>query len=280
MKKIGYFFILTILFTLFSFGSDKRIVVNLNKQEAYAYEGKVLVYKGWISSGQSRYKTPVGRYRVLQKDREHISNKWPKPNGGAKMPYMLRVTWSGIALHAGYTPSRPASHGCIRLQRDFAKRLFDWTPIGTRVIIKGKAPKRVARRGRGFVDYIALSKAKYKKRFRLAKLKYKRRYLSKVTINKKRKRLAKVSSKRKKLVRYYARFSHKKLNRMLLKSYRAKKYIVNSSKYSKNMKLKKLQAIKRLVSILKDAKRVKYKRYKINRHKKIARRYRRVKKLS
>src|SRR6185312_12012218 len=53
----------------------------------------------------------------------------------APMPYMQRITWSGIALHAGVLPGHPASHGCIRLTEDFAIRLWHLTKRGTRVII-------------------------------------------------------------------------------------------------------------------------------------------------
>src|SRR5258707_483489 len=51
------------------------------------------------------------------------------------MPHMQRITWSGIALHGGVLPGRPASHGCIRLPFDFAERLFDETTMGMRVIV-------------------------------------------------------------------------------------------------------------------------------------------------
>jgi len=62
---------------------------------------------------------------------------WPKPNGGAKMPYMLRLTNSGIAMHLGYVPNRPASHGCIRLEKGFAKEMFYWAEVGMPVYVEG-----------------------------------------------------------------------------------------------------------------------------------------------
>ena len=261
MKELIKIVILLFSFTLIAFGGEKKIVVDLTKQEAYAYEGDRLIYKGWISSGKKRFETPIGRYRVLQKEKEHISNKYPEPSGGAKMPYMLRLTWSGVALHAGYTPNRPASHGCIRLKKEFAKKLFKWANIGTRVIIKGKAPKWVARSGKGFIDYIALAKRKHKV-YKLAKRasKSKKRYIS----------------KRRKLIRYYAKFTHKRLNRILRKIKREERDIKYSLKYSKYTKLKKLREIKRLESILRSAKSIKYKRAHYKKYVKKSKKYKKV----
>ena len=265
MKKIVQIITLIIFTTLLAFSGNKKIIVDLTKQEAYAYEGKTLVYKGWISSGRKEFSTPTGRYRVLAKEEEHISNEWPNKidpktgkRGGAKMPYMLRLTWSGIAMHLGYTPNRAASHGCVRLTKGFAKTLFNWADLGTRVVIKGKAPRRVARRGKGFTDYIALAKAKYKN-------------------SKKRVKLAKKLNKRDKLVKYYAKFTHKKLNRMLRKNGAKKRWIIRTTKYSKKLKVRKLKEIKRLVSIIRAAKNIKYKRF----HKRVAKKlYNNHKKIS
>ena len=91
---------------------------------------------GWllrapVSTGQTGYETPAGIYSVLEKNREHYSNLYD----GASMPFMQRLTWSGIALHAGVLPGRPASHGCIRMPHEFAKELFDLTKVGLRVIV-------------------------------------------------------------------------------------------------------------------------------------------------
>ena len=241
MKNFIKIAMLIMVASVLSIAGNKKIVVDLSKQEAYAYEGSTLIYKGWISSGQKKYRTPTGRYTILQKEKEHISNQWPKPNGGAKMPYMLRLTWSGIALHLGYTPNRPASHGCIRLKDGFAQKLFKWAEIGTKVIIKGKAPIKVARKGRGFTDYIALAKIKYKKRklYRVSK----KRYIA----------------KREKLINYYAKFSHKKLNRLLRKNYKKRRQLLASLKYNSYIKSVKLRKLERLSLILKKAKSIKYK---------------------
>jgi hypothetical protein len=125
--------------------AQKAIVIDLTNQEAYAYEDDKLVMRGEISSGKVGYRTPTGYFKILEKDKKHVSNKYPKPNGGARMDYMMRLTNSGIAMHLGYVPNYPASHGCIRLKNGFAQKLYRWAKVGTFVEIKGKAPVRVSR---------------------------------------------------------------------------------------------------------------------------------------
>ena len=84
-----------------------------------------------MSSGQPGRETPAGIFSVLEKEAEHYSNLYDD----ASMPHMQRLTWSGIALHGGVLPGRPASHGCIRMPYDFAERLFEVTKPGMRVIV-------------------------------------------------------------------------------------------------------------------------------------------------
>jgi len=132
MKKIVLFCI-----TVVCLFAQKEIIVDLSEQMAYAYEDGSLVMEGRISSGKMGRETPVGDYVVLEKQRHHRSNLWPKPNGGARMDYMLRLTNDGIAMHLGYVPNRPASHGCIRLQNGFAQKLFRWASVGTVVYVEG-----------------------------------------------------------------------------------------------------------------------------------------------
>ncbi len=84
-----------------------------------------------ISSGQPGHSTPAGVFSVIQKNRHHESNIY----SGAPMPFMQRITWSGIALHAGVVPNYPASHGCIRLPYGMAQRLFGMTRMGMRVVV-------------------------------------------------------------------------------------------------------------------------------------------------
>jgi hypothetical protein len=146
MKKIFRLPILMAVLTLSAFAS-KHIVVNLSQQRACAYERGRTVFCGNISSGKPGHRTPVGRFRVLEKDIDHVSSKYPEPNGGAKMHYMLRLTGSGIAMHLGHVPNYPASHGCIRMQSGFAQRMYRWASVGTPVQVIGTPPRRVSRSG-------------------------------------------------------------------------------------------------------------------------------------
>jgi len=114
-------------------------VIDLHTQIAYALENGNIVFEGKISSGKEGRETPEGEYRILQKERHHRSNLWPKPNGGAKMPYMLRITQDGIALHMGNVSKRAASHGCIRMEKRLAKQMYKWAKVGTIVHIDGNA---------------------------------------------------------------------------------------------------------------------------------------------
>ncbi len=115
--------------------AQQEIFVDLAEQRAYAINNGKRLFSGAISSGKDGRETPTGYFKVLDKDKYHVSNLWPKPNGGAKMPYMIRITNSGIAMHIGRVPGYRASHGCIRLKRKFAKRLYKWVKFGTPVII-------------------------------------------------------------------------------------------------------------------------------------------------
>ena len=106
-------------------------VVSLGDQRVTIYGPNGPIMQGPVSSGATPNDTPVGIYAVLQKNREHYSNRYDD----AAMPFMQRITWTGIALHAGPLPGYPASHGCVRLNQDFARELFDKTKLGMRVIV-------------------------------------------------------------------------------------------------------------------------------------------------
>jgi len=110
-------------------GGPVRIVVSLPDQRAYVYRGQSLVAVSTVSSGKDGKETPVGTFPVLQKETMHKSNLYES----APMPFMQRLTWDGVALHAGNNPGFPASHGCIRLPAAFAKKLFSVTRVGTTV---------------------------------------------------------------------------------------------------------------------------------------------------
>ncbi|MEA3419180.1 MAG: L,D-transpeptidase family protein [Campylobacterota bacterium] len=120
--------------------AEKYIVVDMDAQMAYAHQNDKIVMSGRVSTGKRDHPTPSGYYKILQKKRYHKSNLWPKPNGGAKMDYMLRLTNSGIAMHLGNVPKWAASHGCIRVQSGFAQRLWNWANVGTEVYISGDYP--------------------------------------------------------------------------------------------------------------------------------------------
>jgi len=120
---------------------EQYISVDLSEQMAYAYEDDELIMSGRISSGVPEHPTPEGEYQVLEKKQKHKSNLWPKPNGGATMNYMLRLTNTGIAMHLGHVPDKPASHGCVRMENGFAQKLWRWADIGTRVEVYGFPPE-------------------------------------------------------------------------------------------------------------------------------------------
>lgn len=115
------------------------LMISLNRQRVVVYDKNGPVTSAPISSGARGHRTPTGIFSILQKRRRHYSNLY----GGAPMPNMQRITWSGVALHAGHLPGYPASHGCIRLPYSFSKSLFKLTELGSRVIVtKSEAKPR------------------------------------------------------------------------------------------------------------------------------------------
>lgn len=106
-------------------------VVSINDQRVTVWSGNNTVARSPISSGTSGHRTPTGIFSVIGKERYHESNLY----SDAPMPFMQRITWSGVAMHAGHLPGYPASHGCIRMPEDFAQRLFGMTRTGMRVIV-------------------------------------------------------------------------------------------------------------------------------------------------
>src|SRR4030081_2328837 len=108
-----------------------QIVISIADQRVSLFDNGALIARSSVSTGTLGHSTPLGVFSVISKQRWHRSNIY----SAAPMPYMQRITWSGIALHAGVVPGHPASHGCIRLKNDFASRLWHLTKRGTRVII-------------------------------------------------------------------------------------------------------------------------------------------------
>ena len=107
------------------------LLVSIRKQRLRVVDDNGELASTRISSGQPGFDTPTGVFSILEKNQSHFSNIY----GGAPMPFMQRLTWSGVALHAGVVPGYRASHGCIRLPYSFAKSLFDMTKTGVRVIV-------------------------------------------------------------------------------------------------------------------------------------------------
>ncbi|MCC8020675.1 MAG: L,D-transpeptidase [Akkermansia sp.] len=140
---------------------QKRIVIDTRRQMAQYYVGSTLVGQTTVSTGTEGRRTPTGSFKVLAKDKNHVSSTYgelrskatdevvdasftrgskPIPAGtyykGAAMTNGLQLTTSGIWMHAGFVTAAPESHGCIRLPADMAEKFFAATPVGTPVLIK------------------------------------------------------------------------------------------------------------------------------------------------
>lgn len=109
------------------------VVVSIPEQRVHIYRNGVRIAVSTCSTGKQGHETPTGVFVVLEKDKNHHSSIYDD----APMPNMNRLTWSGVALHAGNLPGYPASHGCVRLPTKFSELLFGVTHVGTPVIIAG-----------------------------------------------------------------------------------------------------------------------------------------------
>jgi L,D-transpeptidase catalytic domain len=107
------------------------LAISIEKQVLKVYDANGLFAETPVSTGMRGHPTPMGLFSVIQKQKYHRSNIY----SGAPMPYMQRITWSGVAMHAGVLPGYPASHGCIRMPLNFAVKMWRWTRMGARVII-------------------------------------------------------------------------------------------------------------------------------------------------
>jgi len=118
------------------------IIVSLPEQVLYVYRNGVRIGRSTISSGKPGHRTPTGVFTILQKNVKHTSTIYK----GASMPYMERLTWGGVAIHAGNLPGYPAAHGCVRVPLDFARKLYTVTNDGTTVIVSDRqsAPGSIA----------------------------------------------------------------------------------------------------------------------------------------
>ncbi len=106
-------------------------VISTNKQHVSVYGRNGLYARSPVSSGRPDHPTPHGLFTIIGKERYHHSNIY----SGAPMPYMQRITWSGVAMHEGVLPGYAASHGCVRMPHDFARRLFGYTEGNEHVVI-------------------------------------------------------------------------------------------------------------------------------------------------
>jgi len=123
------------------------LVISLTKQRAMVYRNGVPIAASTISTGNKGRETPTGVFTILQKEIVHRSRTYDD----APMPYMQRLTWKGVAMHAGHLPGYAASHGCIRLPKGFAKLLYGITEIGTPVMITDEA--ELAEQARRSAEY-------------------------------------------------------------------------------------------------------------------------------
>jgi lipoprotein-anchoring transpeptidase ErfK/SrfK len=107
------------------------IAISIDQQKVRVYDANGFFAESPVSTGMKGHPTPMGVFSIIQKHKLHHSNIY----SGAPMPFMQRITWSGVAMHAGVLPGYPASHGCIRMPMAFAVKMWNWTRMGARVII-------------------------------------------------------------------------------------------------------------------------------------------------
>ncbi len=115
------------------------VYVDLSRQLATVYRNGIRIGVTSVSSGKAGHETPTGVFTILQKDAKHRSSKY----NNAAMPFQQRLTWDGVALHAGGLPGYPESHGCVHLPYGFSRELFGITSLGATVVIDGDAANHV-----------------------------------------------------------------------------------------------------------------------------------------
>lgn len=126
-------------------------IVSIPDQKVHVYRNGIRICASTCSTGKPGHATPTGVFKILQKDKDHKSSTY----NDAPMPNMNRLTWSGIALHAGNLPGYPASHGCVRLPMGFSELLFGVTKLGMTVIIADETshPSTIVHPGMVLGDY-------------------------------------------------------------------------------------------------------------------------------
>ena len=111
------------------------VYVDLTRQTADVYRNGVRIGVTTVSTGKPGHETPTGIFKILQKDKWHHSSTY----NNAPMYFQERLTWDGVALHAGGLPGYPESHGCVHLPYAFAEELFGTTTMGGTIIVQGRA---------------------------------------------------------------------------------------------------------------------------------------------
>ena len=115
------------------------VYVDLSRQLATVYRNGVRIAVSTVSSGKAGHETPTGVFTILQKDANHRSSLY----NSAPMPFQQRLTWDGVALHAGGLPGYPESHGCVHLPYEFSRQVFAITTLGATVVVMGSAVDHV-----------------------------------------------------------------------------------------------------------------------------------------
>jgi len=117
------------------------VVVSLTEQRAWVYRNGLPIGVTTVSTGKPGHETPTGVFTILQKDKDHHSSLY----NAAPMPYQERLTWDGVALHAGGLPGYPESHGCVHMPTEFARLLFETSHMGMTVVIgqEGRSPEQI-----------------------------------------------------------------------------------------------------------------------------------------
>ena len=108
-----------------------RIEISLASQRVALVKNGVPVFHTPCSTGREGYSTKRGQFVITDKNRNHRSSIYH-----VEMPYFMRLSCLDFGMHAGYVPNRPASHGCIRLPSEAARKFFSEIPIGTLVTVK------------------------------------------------------------------------------------------------------------------------------------------------
>lgn len=132
------------------------VSVNLATQTAAVYRNGVEIGSCLVATGRDGYETPTGVFHILEKDADHHSSTYDN----ASMPFTERLTWGGVALHAGNLPGYPSSHGCVHLPFEFAKRLFSITELGGTVIITEDAPRGAVSKGHR-IEFVEHEKSEF-----------------------------------------------------------------------------------------------------------------------